>query len=312
MVKTLKLIFKTVRPRQWLKNLALFTSLVFSGLLFDPESFRQIVVATIFFTILTSSVYIFNDILDVEADRKHPFKRKRPIASGDLAIPLALFLAISGFVVGLFLMAGVSFFFFVIGLTYLTIQIAYAMWLKHQPILDVLTIASGFILRVYAGAVVINAHTNVWLLLCIISFSLFLAVGKRRSELTLLRGQEVKLKDSRKVLQHYTDNLLDVYCGMFANTSWLTWTLYAFLQPPVSFSHGKIIDLFTILPRTFYSQKWLMITVPFVIYGVMRYLQLIYEKNEGESPARILLSDKPLITDIFIWGILVVGVIYLI
>lgn len=312
MVKTLKLLARTARPRQWLKNLALFTGIIFSGQLLNPTKFSRVGLAVLLFSILTSAVYIFNDLWDIESDRKHPFKRRRPLAAGELSAPLALFVAISGFTLSLFFMAQLGFFFFLLGLIYFLMQVSYTIRLKQVPILDVLTIASGFILRVYAGAVVIDTHINVWLLLCVISFSLFLAVGKRRSELTLLSGRSIKAEGSRKVLGCYTEQLLDVYCGMFANTAWLTWTLYTFLQPPVTLERAKLVQFFSVLPRTFYSQKWLMLTIPFVIYGVMRYLQLIYEKNKGESPARILLSDKPLITAILIWVTMTVGIIYLI
>jgi len=170
-----------------------------------------------------------------------------------------------------------------------------------------LAIASGFILRVYAGAVVINTHINIWLLLCVVSFSLFLAVGKRRSELTLLEGQ-LAFKH-RRALFSYPEKLLDLYISMFANTTWLTYALFAFLQPPIRTTE-RIVLFWADLPLAFRNQKWLMITIPVVIYGVMRYLQLIYEKNEGESPAKILVSDKPLLGAVVLWGLMVMVVIY--
>jgi len=136
MAQIFKYIFKSARPRQWLKNLALFTSLVFSGQLLNLKNFLTILTASIFFTILTSSLYIFNDILDIKSDKKHPLKKNRPIASGQLPIPLALFICLTGFFVSLFLMAQLSLFFFGVGLAYLIIQIAYTIWLKNQPILE--------------------------------------------------------------------------------------------------------------------------------------------------------------------------------
>ncbi|MBU0619331.1 UbiA prenyltransferase family protein [Patescibacteria group bacterium] len=312
MVKTLNLLAKTVRPRQWVKNLALYTGLVLTGQLFNSTKLVQVSLAVVYFTLLSATIYIFNDILDIKADKKHPFKKHRPIAAGELPIPVALFFGLSGVIISLYLMVQLGWFYFFIGLTYLIFQLGYSLWLKHVPILDVLMIASGFILRVYAGAVVIDAHINAWLLLCIISFSLFLAVGKRRGELTLLSGQAIAVNQSRKVLAHYSNQLLDVYCGMFANSSWLTWTLYTFVQPPIIIERHRLINLFTALPRTFYSEKWLMLTIPLVIYGVMRYLQLVYENNQGESPERILLSDRPLIGTIVIWVGLIIAIIYLI
>ena len=181
----------------------------------------------------------------------------------------------------------------------------YSLVLKHQPILDVLAIAAGFLLRIYAGAVVVNLHMSVWFLLTVISASLFLAVGKRQSERTLMEGQT----HTRKSLLHYSQRLLDIYTGMFANTTWLTYALYAF-QRDDFVPEGKVLKLYSILPRTFTTQKWMMITVPFVIYGVMRYLQLVYEKNEGESPDRVLLRDKPLLIIVTTWALLVMILIY--
>jgi 4-hydroxybenzoate polyprenyltransferase len=306
-VKLSYFIFKSARPRQWIKNLAVFTGLVFTGWLFYPEKFFRALLAFFIFSILTSSVYIFNDILDAPSDREHPLKKKRPISSGQLPIPIALFVAITGFVVSLFLAVNLSFFFFFICLAYLLIHVVYALFLKKMPILDVLAIATGFILRVWAGAVIINTHIDIWLLLCVVSFSLFLAVGKRRSELTLLKG--VLTNKSRAVLFSYPEKLLDLYISMFANTTWLTYAWFTFLQPMVQ-PRGKFLVLMADLPLAFRSQKWLMLTVPLVIYGIMRYLWLIYEKNKGESPARVLTSDRSLLITIVIWGLMVVGIIY--
>jgi 4-hydroxybenzoate polyprenyltransferase len=307
MVQTLRLLVKTARPRQWLKNLSLFTGLVFTGWLFIPEKFFTVAWAAVLFSLITSAVYIFNDITDAPADRLHPLKKKRPIASGELPVPLAFFAAVVLAAFGLFLAANLSFFFFFLCLAYALLHLLYSLYLKKVAILDVLAIASGFILRVYAGAVAIDAHINVWLLLCIISFSLFLAVGKRRSERTLLKAQDPG--QTRKVLTHYPDELLNIYTSMFANTTWLTYALFTFLQPTVT-PEGHLLTLMSIVPRAFVNQKLLMITVPVVIYGVMRYLQLIYEKGEGESPAKVLTSDKPLLLSVSLWGILVIGVIY--
>lgn len=305
MVEQLLPLFKASRPRQSLKNLSLFTGLIFSGWLFIPAKFWLTVAAFIVFSILTGAVYIFNDILDLEADKKHPFKKKRPLASGSLTVPLALFTSLTGFFVSLFLGWSLSFFLFLGMIGYLLLQFIYTFFLKKQPIIDVITIAFGFIIRVYCGAVLIGAHLNVWLLLCIISFSLFLAVGKRRSELTLLQGQNA----ARQVLGRYPEKLLDVYTAMFANTTWLTYALFTFMFPAFTFS-GRALTLLSILPSTFHSEKWLMITIPLVIYGVMRYLHLIYEKNQGESPAEILTGDRPMIITVGLWGLLVVGILY--
>jgi 4-hydroxybenzoate polyprenyltransferase len=307
MAKLFKYVIVSARPIQWVKNISLFTGLVFTGWLFYPEKFFSVFLAAVIFSILTSSVYIFNDILDAPKDRLHPLKKKRPIAAGKLPIPHALFTAFLGFIVTLFLAINISFSFFFLCLAYLAIHIFYTTMLKNIPIIDVMMIASGFIIRVWAGAVVINTHINIWLLLCVISFSLFLAVGKRRSELTLLSG--VEAGKHRQVLFSYPEKLLDLYISMFANTTWLTYALFTFLQPMAQPS-GRILTIMSDLPLAFRSRKWLMITIPVVIFGVMRYLQLIYQKNEGQSPAKVLVSDKALLGSVLLWGLMVVGIIY--
>ncbi len=309
MAQTVVLLIKSVRPRQWLKNLALFAPLIFTGGLFDPVLFWRVVGAIGIFCLITSAVYLFNDVVDAPADRLHPFKKKRPIASGQLPVSTALFVAVVLAFGGLMVAKSLSGFFFLVLLGYVALHFLYSLWFKHIPILDVMTIAAGFILRVYAGALVINMHMDVWFLLTVVSAALFLAVGKRRSELTLLTGLGTATQH-RQVLGHYTATLLDVYTGMFANTTWLTYALFSFLQPPLVPTRPKIIGVLAVLPRTLAAQKLLMITVPVVIYGVMRYLQLIYEKNQGESPERVLLSDRPLLTSVIVWIVMVVGILY--
>lgn len=305
MVKQLVLLFRAARPRQSLKNLSLLTGLIFSGWLFVPEKLLTSLAAIVIFSLLTGSIYIFNDLVDLASDRQHPFKKKRPLASGKLSLPLAVYFSLSGLIVSLALGWSLSFFLFSGMVAYLILQLIYTGWLKKVPILDVITIAFGFIIRVYTGGAVIGAHINVWLLLCIISFALFLAIGKRRSELTLLQGHT----GSRQVLGRYPEKLLDVYTAMFANTTWLTYALFTFMFPSFSFS-GQVLTLLSILPHTFRSEKWLMLTIPLVIYGVMRYLHLIYEKNQGESPAEILTADRPMIITVGLWGLLVIGILY--
>ena len=302
-------LFKTTRPRQWLKNIALFAPITFSGLLFNDGYFWIVFESVIIFTILASSVYVFNDLLDIKADRLHPFKKKRPIASGRLPVPVAVFGLITGLVVSLYWATMVNMFFFWACVTYLVIQILYTVWLKKITIIDVITIASGYIIRVYAGGLAIGAHMDVWFLLTVVSASLFLAVGKRRSELTLLKAQAGGTGQVRATLKHYTESLLDIYTSMFATATWLSYALFSFNHPAIV-PKGGILTIMADLPRTLISAKLMMITTPFVIYGVMRYLQLIYERNEGESPERIILSDKPIIITAGIWGFLVVGLLY--
>lgn len=309
MVETAYYLLKTARPRQWLKNVALFAALVFSGFLFQDGYFLRVLVAFGIFCMLASSIYIFNDVLDAPQDRKHPFKKKRPIPAGKLSVPTALFAATLGLLMALVLARILSFFFFLTLLAYLLINLSYSFYLKHVPILDVLTIATGFVLRVYAGATVVNLHMNVWFLLTVVNLSLFLAVGKRQSERTLLTGLNVGLEGQRLTLSHYTNRLLDIYTGMFAMATWFSYALFAYQQQFLAVD-GPLPTLLALVPRTFVSQKWLMLTVPVVIYGVMRYLQLVYEQNKGESPERVLLSDKPLLTAVMLYGVMVIVILY--
>ena len=239
---------------------------------------------------------MINDIVDRNSDRQHPFKKNRPIASGKLPVHIAKFAAFSGIILTLVFSFFLSPFLSLLAFAYFALQFAYSFYLKHIAILDVLTIAAGFMIRVYAGAVVVNLHMSVWFLLTVISASLFIAVAKRQSERTLLSGLRGENKSfaTRKSLEKYSTRLLDIYTGMFANATWLTYALFAF-QHQIDVDNGAIPTLQSFLPRAFTAQKWLMLTVPIVIYIVMRYLQLVYEDNQGESPERVILRDKPLL-----------------
>lgn len=306
MVQLLCDFVKTVRPKQTLKNLALFAPLVFSGNLFVLEKFLIILGCAVVFSILTSSVYIFNDIIDLPGDRRHPFKKNRPIAKGSLPIPTALFVSITGAFLALYLAYLRNFFFFLATLAYLLLQLFYTLWLKKMVVVDILAIAGGFILRVYAGAFAINIHMSVWFLLCVVSLALFLAAGKRRSELMILSETGAK---TRKSLLFYSPQLLDSYLSMFANSTWLSYALFTFFfpPPPVAMRFPFWADL----PLTLAGvNKWLMITIPIVIFGIMRYLKIIYEGPWAEVPEQVLLGDWPLLSTVLLWGMMVVGIIY--
>ncbi|NCN23942.1 MAG: decaprenyl-phosphate phosphoribosyltransferase [Candidatus Pacebacteria bacterium] len=313
---TVYLILKSSRPRQWVKNASLYAALVFSGFLFyDPLDavpyFVTVSVAVFIFTMLTSAVYLVNDIIDVDADRQHPFKKKRPIASGALPLKTAKMAAFTllglVFVSSLFM----PLFFRLLLIAYIVLQVFYARILKHIPILDVASIALGFLIRIYAGAVVANLHMSVWFLLTVISASLFLAVGKRQSERTLLKGNaDIDMGSTRKILKRYSERLLDQYTGMFATATWLTYAIFTF-QNEMEAPRSQFATLYQYLPRALQSQKLLMFSVPFVIFGVMRYLQLVYESNQGESPERILFNDKPLLATVFFFGLSVIVILYL-
>ncbi|MDO8429722.1 MAG: decaprenyl-phosphate phosphoribosyltransferase [Candidatus Daviesbacteria bacterium] len=307
MVKLLWGIIKTARPRQWIKNFALFAGLIFSGQFEYSSSFILILQSFIIFCGLSSATYFLNDVFDVERDRQHPFKRLRPIAAGIVPIPLAIALALT--LTGVLLPFAYSLnpTLFYAGVAYLLLQLVYSAYLKSAILLDVMVIAAGFVLRVYAGVWTIDAHLNVWFLLCVISFSLFLAIGKRRSELTLMSHQTAG--KHRETLLHYPESLLDILTAMFANSTWLTYALFAFQQPPILVK-SKLIEIFNNDSLPLNEAKYLMITVPIVIYGVMRYLYIIYEKKEGESPERVLLTDTPLLATVLFWFVSVLFIIY--
>lgn len=279
--------------------------MIFSGRLFTGNYFLTTLWAIVIFTITTSSLYLINDIIDLPRDRLHPLKKKRPIASGKLPIPIAIFIAILGLFLSLSLSFSLGFFFFVSVLVYLLIQISYSFWLKNIIIFDVLIIAGGFILRVYAGAFAINVHMNVWFLLCVVSLALFLAVGKRRAELAFLQETAPQ---HRQTLSFYTNDLLDAYLSMFANSTWLVYALFTFFAPPPIVGTAPLLAK---LPLTVAGiSKWLMITVPLVIYGIMRYMSIVYQGERAESPEKVLLSDKPLLTTVILWALLVVFILY--
>lgn len=306
MVKFFWGLAREVRPRQWIKNFALYAGLIFAGQLNNPADLWLVTQGFFIFCGFTSAIYILNDIFDIERDRQHPFKSMRPIASGLIPVPIALAIAFGLITVLLPLSYQLSPPLFYSAVLYLLLQVLYSAYLKSTILLDVMVIAAGFVIRVYAGVLMIDAHLNVWFLLSIISFSLFLAIGKRRSERTLMQTQASK---HRETLLHYPADLLDILTAMFANSAWLTYALFAFQQAPVALN-PEFIDLFSPLSYSVSEAKYLMATVPIVIYGVMRYLYIIYEKKEGESPERVLLTDVPLLSTVLLWLVIVILVIY--
>ncbi len=313
MIKHGYYVIKLLRPRQWIKNFALFAGVTFAGQLFNGDLFSQVVNGFIAFCLFASATYIFNDILDVKKDRLHPFKRLRPIASGNISIPEAVVILIVILFIALLIALNTSLLFTVIGISYIVLQILYSTIFKSITIFDILFIATGYILRILAGEAISNFHTSIWLLLTAVSLSLFLAVGKRRSELTLLQNVKggAKIDEVRKTLSHYSEALLDSFSTIFATSTFVFYGLFTFLATP----RGLHIGLDVLLPEylpSYFNRKWLMVTILPVIYGVMRYLQDIYEKKEGESPDKVLLSDKPLLASVVIWGFLVIFIIYFI
>ncbi|QQG40876.1 MAG: decaprenyl-phosphate phosphoribosyltransferase [Candidatus Levyibacteriota bacterium] len=311
MIKKAFSTLKLLRPRQWIKNLAVFAAITFNGGLLNTVLLQQVLVAFFIFCGLSSAIYIMNDIFDIEKDRLHPFKKFRPLANRSLSISFALIIAFVLTALSLWAGSSIGKGFFILMITYLFLQVYYSMVLKHIAIIDILALAGGYILRVYAGEFATGLHISVWLLLTTISISLFLAIGKRRSELTLIsKYSDAQKKLVRSSLSHYSERLLDVYASIFATSTFITYALFTFLENQTGYkpSFGFLMPQF--LPE-FLQKKWLMITIIPVVYGLMRYLQDIYEKHEGESPDKVLLSDRPLLITVIIWVVLVISTIYL-
>ena len=285
----LRALLKTMRPRQWTKNVFIFAALGFDGKLFHLAYFLRTLAGFGLFCIISSAVYIFNDLLDVEADRQHPLKRHRPIASGKLPVPAAI---AAGVVLGLSAIGLASLLAWQFALTilvYFVTMLAYSKWLKHIPILDVLILASGFVLRVHAGTTLITVERfSPWLYVLMTLLALYLGFGKRRAELALLADEATS---HRKVLDGYTIPLLDQFITIVSGTTILAYSLYTFFRLP--------------------DDHALMLTIPFVIYAIFRYLYLIQVKQIGGEPEEILLSDHPFQISILLWGVAVLAVFYL-
>jgi len=276
------LIFKTMRPRQWTKNLLVFAALIFSQNLSNLPMVSDATIAFIIFCLLSGSVYTLNDLLDVKQDRTHPKKSQRPLASGKLQPPIAI---VSGSILVLLSLANAFWLntnFGFIALGYFILQIAYSTALKHVVILDVLAVSIGFVLRAIAGAEVINVPISSWLLVCTILLALFLSLGKRRHEIILL---EDNAADHRKILFEYSPALLDQMISVVTASTVVAYALYTMSAETI----------------TKFQTDNLKYTIPFVLYGIFRYLYLIHQKSEGGSPEKILLNDRPLLINIILY-----------
>lgn len=314
MKKALRDLLRLLRPRQWIKNLAIFAAITFNGGLLNTDAFINVLYGFLIFCMISSGIYVINDIFDIKKDRLHPFKRFRPLANNDIsittAVAIATILVVSGVVASLF----VTIPFFLITLVYLLLQFFYSIYLKHVAVIDILGLAGGYILRVYAGELVGGPeyHISVWLLLTTISLSLFLAVGKRRRELTLVSEHNTaNIAAIRRSLSHYSERLLDVYASIFATSTFISYALFTFVGFSRNTQFTNDIFLPEYLPASLQGKKWIMLTIIPVVYGLMRYLQDIYEKHEGESPEKVLFSDKSLLTTVIVWILLVVGITYI-
>lgn len=274
----MKEMIKLLRPKQWIKNLFIFAALIFSMNFLNLLYIGKATVCFILFCMISSSIYILNDIIDVEKDRQHPKKKNRPLAKGTVSIK-------SASIVGSLLMGAAligSFFFnqkvgIIIGL-YLLNNLLYSFKIKHIVIMDIISIAIGFILRVIAGALAIDVQVSAWLLVCTFFISLFLGIGKRRSEIIILDNNAA---DHRKNLKDYIPKFIDQITSIVISCTIMSYSLYTF---------------------TAYDHMYMMLTIPFVVYGILRYLHLAYTQDEGGSPTELVLTDKHIIIDVILWG----------
>jgi 4-hydroxybenzoate polyprenyltransferase len=289
-------ILRAMRPKQWVKNGIIFFPFAFTlheyWTPFSAEMYRFLALTTagfVIFCLLSGAVYLINDIADIEKDRLHPKKRNRPIASGTLSVRAALVAAIVLAVGSIGAGLALSIPFGLIAAAYFAVQLAYNYVLKQAVLLDVFTIAAGFVLRAVAGAVVIQVAISPWLYICTILLSLFLGFSKRRHELVLLNDQA---GNHRQILREYTPELLEEILSVVTSSTVMAYSLYTFTYEKLPKNHA------------------MMLTIPFALYGIFRYLYLVHLKNEGGSPEEILLGDKPFLINIVLWMSSVVIILY--
>jgi len=284
-------VLHSLRPEQWTKNLLVFAALLFARRLFDPAAVLQALAAFAIFCGLSGAVYLLNDVSDRESDRQHPVKRHRPIAAGDVSAPTAVAWALVLISLGLSLSFWLQTGFGMAAAAYLVLQAAYTRVLKHVVILDVMAIAFGFVLRAVAGGLVIGVPISDWLVICTILLALFLGLSKRRHELTLLAAGAA---GHRRILEEYDPYLLDQMIAVVAAATLVAYIIYC-LSPETTARFGT---------------HWLVLTVPFPIYGLFRYLYIVHRKDGGGNPSEMLLTDQPLLSCVGLWGLTVVAVIY--
>jgi 4-hydroxybenzoate polyprenyltransferase len=288
---TLRLLLISLRPEQWTKNLFVFAGVLFGGHLLDLQAMLRAVAAFAVFCALSGVVYLFNDLADREADQRHPLKRLRPIASGRLSPTVAF---VSAVLLGLVALAAallLSPLFALMAGAYVALLVLYSIRLKHLVILDALTIAAGFVLRAAAGAVAVFVPISHWLLVCMTLLALFLALSKRRHELTLLADGATS---HRPILEEYSPYLLDQMIAVVTASTLVAYSVYA--------TSAETADRL--------KTTRLGLTIPFVLYGIFRYLYLVHQKRAGGSPADLLLTDRPLLACVGLWALCVALILY--
>ncbi len=299
-----KYIFRAMRPNQWIKNLVVYTAIVFNGQLFDSTLFSYSTYAFIIFCATSSASYIFNDLVDAPLDRKHPQKRHRPIPSGQLSIADATFvmflLVIFSIIAALFLRIGLA----ILVLLFFILHVAYSLYLKKQILFDIFAISGSFMIRLFAGEMITGYHVPIWLWLTVFFFSLFIASVKRHSEF-INQGTR-----TRPVLKLYTQELFAFLVNSFAVMTIFAYSFYTFLEKPPHI-RTTLSELIEPIFRAAETRKWFMLTIPLVVFGITRYAQLLYEQQQGEQPEKIISKDLVLIGTIFLWGLILVSLIYI-
>jgi len=280
-----------MRIQQWIKNFFIFAPLIFSGHLFNVHDLLLTMAGFFVLSFASSAIYLFNDVVDMEKDKLHPEKSHRPIPSGKLKPGIAIFTFLVVAILCLNAAYIINPYFGLIVLIYMVMNILYSFWLKQLVILDVMTISVGFVLRVIAGAIIINVPTSEWLIICTMLLSLFLGFSKRRSELVLL---ENLANAHRSVLTHYSSHFLDQMIGIVTASTVMSYALY-------TISEETIIK---------FGTKNLIYTVPFVLYGIFRYLYLVHKKHEGGNPTQAVLTDIPIIVNVILWVMVSSVIIY--
>ena len=283
-------VLVSLRPRQWVKNLFVFGGLIFAQRLFTPSVWPALSAFAIFCG-LSGAMYLLNDVADRDKDRLHPEKRHRPVAAGQLRPGAAVAAAAVLIVLGLAAGAWLSPRFALVGLAYVTLLGAYSVWLKHVVIVDVLVVAIGFVLRAVAGALAIDVAISGWLLICTILLALFLALGKRRHEVLALEGNAAR---HRPILAEYSAGLLDQMIAVVTASTVTAYALYTMSPETVAKFHTRLLPL----------------TLPFVLYGIFRYLYLLYHRRLGGNPSDIVIRDRALLINTCLWLLMVVLIIY--
>ena len=287
-------LLKTMRPRQWTKNiLFVFPGIVFGGQLLDVTALSRVMITSILLILMSGTVYIINDLVDVENDRQHPKKKNRPIAAGTLPIQIARLAAVGIPVATLAFAFAFDTTTAIILVIYLAIQVAYSFYFKHVVLLDVLFVTAGFVLRIAAGVAVINVNFSPWLYACGGLLALLLVIGKRRQDLVELQDQAAA---TRPIYQEYNLALLDEMLRLVMTSALITYILYTLEAPTIKLSNTNLA----------------LITVPFVMYGLFRYLYLVHVRGEGSAPEELLLKDRMLQIAIALWGIVFVLLLYVV